>query len=370
MIDGVRIDHPDGLANPRRYLERLREAGVEHVWIEKILEPGEKLRDWPVEGTVGYEFLNDVTALFVDPAGEEPLTRFYASFTRDSRPFAEHADEAKLREARTTFASEAEQLASWLPFACDLEAALASFHVYRTYVEPDVGEVEPEDRKQIEEAGLSDLLTRVLLLEERGHDAFVVRFQQTTPPVHAKGVEDTAFYRWNGLVALNEVGGDPARFTLSVEEFHRANLARAERFPLHLLSTMTHDTKRSADTRARIGVLGSLAPEWAERVARWHELTGGTADRNEEYLVYQTLIGTWPLEPESDYSGRLEQYLDKALREAKVNTNWIEQDHEWEAAVKAWRRASSRTRGSSLTSSRSPSASPSVAGRCRSARCS
>ncbi len=328
LIDGVRIDHPDGLANPRRYLERLREAGIEHVWIEKILEPGERLRDWPVEGTVGYEFLNDVGALFIDPAGEEPLTRFYEELTGDRRPFSEHAAAAKLQEARTTFAAEVEQLAAKLPFEVDLAAALASFHVYRTYVEPDGDLVAPEDVEAVRAVGLPAELERVLLFEERGHDAFVQRFQQTTPPVHAKGVEDTAFYRWNRLVALNEVGGDPSRFSLSVEEFHAANLARAERFPLHLLSTMTHDTKRSADTRARIGVLASVVGEWAERVRRWHELTGGTEDPNEEYLVYQTLVGVWPISPE-----RLQQYLEKALREAKVHTSWIDQDAEWEAAV-------------------------------------
>ncbi len=331
LIDGLRIDHPDGLANPRRYLERLREAGIEHVWIEKILEPGERLRDWPVEGTVGYEFLNDVGALFVDPVGEEPLTRFYDEFTDDRQPFAEHAAAAKLQEARTTFADEVEQLAAKLPFEVDLGLALASFHVYRTYVEPDSGLVAPEDVEAVRAARLPKELERILLFDERGHDAFVQRFQQTTPPVHAKGVEDTAFYRWNRLVALNEVGGDPARFSISVEQFHRANLERGERFPLHLLSTMTHDTKRSADTRARIGVLASVADEWCERVRRWHELTGGSEDPNEEYLVYQTLIGAWPID-----QARLEQYLEKALREAKVNTTWVEQNLEWEDAVKSW----------------------------------
>ncbi|MBA2332953.1 MAG: malto-oligosyltrehalose synthase, partial [Actinobacteria bacterium] len=270
LIDGVRIDHPDGLANPRRYLERLRESGIEHVWIEKILEGGERLRDWPVEGTVGYEFLNDVGALFVDPAGEVALTRFYEEFTGDRRSFAEHAAVAKLREARTTFAAEVDQLAAKLPFAVDLAAALASLRVYRTYVEPDARLVSPEDIDAVRAARLPEELARILLFEERGHDAFVQRLQQTTPPVHAKGVEDTAFYRWNRLVALNEVGGDPVRFSLSVERFHRANVERSERFPLHLLSTMTHDTKRSADTRARIGVLASVADEWAERVRRWH----------------------------------------------------------------------------------------------------
>ncbi|MGI9111614.1 MAG: alpha-amylase family glycosyl hydrolase [Gaiellaceae bacterium] len=331
LIDGLRIDHPDGLANPRRYLERLREAGIERVWIEKILEPGERLRDWPVEGTVGYEFLNDVGALFVDPAGEEPLTRFYEELTGDRRSFDEHAAAAKLREARTTFADEVEQLAAKLPFKVDLGLALASFHVYRTYVEPDSALVAPEDVGAVRAAGVPSELERILLCEERGHDAFVQRFQQTTPPVHAKGVEDTAFYRWNRLVALNEVGGDPMRFSLSVEDFHRANLERGERFPLHLLSTTTHDTKRSADTRARIGVLASVADEWIARVGRWHELTGGTEDPNEEYLVYQTLVGTWPIE-----GARLEQYLEKALREAKVNTTWVDQNLAWEGRVKAW----------------------------------
>ena len=157
LIDGVRIDHPDGLANPRRYLERLREAGIERAWVEKILEPGERLRpEWPVEGTTGYEFLNDVTALFVDPAGEEPLTRLYEELTGERRPFAEVAAAAKLEQARTTFAEEAAQLAAKLSFESDVERALASFHVYRTYVEPDAGLVTDEDRAAIEEAGLPD----------------------------------------------------------------------------------------------------------------------------------------------------------------------------------------------------------------------
>ncbi|HZG36164.1 MAG TPA: malto-oligosyltrehalose synthase [Gaiellaceae bacterium] len=339
LVDGVRIDHPDGLANPRRYLERLREAGIEHVWVEKIVEPGEHLRpEWPVEGTVGYEFLNDVNALFVDPSAEEPLTRFYEEFTGDTRSFADHAAAAKLEQARTAFGDEVDQLRARLPReldGVDLERALSSFHVYRTYVEPDLARVSEEDRARVAEAQLPEPLVRLLLLEERGHDSFVVRFQQTTPPVMAKGVEDTAFYRWNRLVGLNEVGANPARFSLGVEEFHRANLERAERFPLHLLSTMTHDAKRSADTRARIGALSRCADEWIELVGRWHAATGGLEDPNEEYLVLQTLVGIWapddPTVPE-----RLDGYLEKALREAKVNTNWIDQDHEHEGRVRRW----------------------------------
>jgi (1->4)-alpha-D-glucan 1-alpha-D-glucosylmutase len=326
VIDGVRIDHPDGLANPRRYLERLRESGVEHAWVEKILEPGERLRpEWPVEGTTGYEFLNDVTALFVDPAGEEPLTQLYEELTGERRSFGDVAGEAKLEQARTTFAEEAAQLAAKLPFDADVERALASLHVYRTYVEPETGIVTDADRRAIEEAGLPEDLARILLLEERGHDAFVVRFQQATPPVHAKGVEDTAFYRWNRFVALNEVGGDPGRFSLSVDEFHAANLARP---PHGLLATTTHDTKRSGDMRARLAGIASHPAEWAAivrpRIAGW-------PDPNEAYLILQTVVAAWPLDED-----RLGLYLEKALREAKVNTSWIEQNTEWEEGAKRY----------------------------------
>ena len=326
VIDGVRVDHPDGLANPRRYLERLSEAGIERIWVEKILEPGERLRsDWPVEGTTGYEFLNDVTALFADPGAEEPLTRLYRELTGEERPFAEVAAEAKREQAASTFAEEASQLAAKLPFEADVAGALASFHVYRTYVDPEAGQVVDADRIAVEEACLPAQLARILLLEERGHDAFVLRFQQTTPPVHAKGVEDTAFYRWNRFVALNEVGGDPGRFSFPVTAFHEANLARP---PGGLLATTTHDTKRSGDLRSRLLAIADDPAAW-ESVVR--DRVDGWRDPNEAYLILQTVIGAWPLTPE-----RLELYLEKALREAKVNTTWVEQDHDWEAGAKAW----------------------------------
>jgi (1->4)-alpha-D-glucan 1-alpha-D-glucosylmutase len=323
LVDGLRIDHPDGLANPREYLERLCENGVERIWVEKILEPGEPLRaDWPVQGTTGYEFANDVTALFVDPAGESPLTDLYAELTGERRPFAEVAHEAKLEVARTTFAQEFDRLRSLVPLE-RLEEAAAALHVYRTYVELD--RVGAEDRKACEV--LPEDLRRVILGFEQPE--FVTRWQQTTGAVMAKGVEDTAFYRWFRLTALNEVGGNPDRFSLSPNDFHRAALERLEHHPHTLLASQTHDTKRAGDVRARIGALAGLHEEWAERVRRWQALTGGMDDANEEYLVWQTLVGAWPIVP-----GRLELYLEKALREAKRTTSWLEPDEAHEQRVK------------------------------------
>jgi (1->4)-alpha-D-glucan 1-alpha-D-glucosylmutase len=332
VVAGLRIDHPDGLADPAGYLRRLAGAGAEHVWVEKILHPGEALRDWPVEGTVGYEFLNDATALFVDAAGEAALTDLFAELTGETRAFAEVALEAQVQQATTTFAREVARLRSLLdePAIAD---ALAALPVYRTYAEPWADRVTDADVAAVDASGAEGRLRDVLLLRERGHDEFVTRFQQTSPPVTAKGVEDTAFYRYVRLLALNDVGGDPGRFGLGVADFHAANAERAERFPRNLLVTQTHDTKRSGDVRARIGALAGMAAEWREHVLRWRELNAelradGAPDANEEYLIYQTLVGAWPIERD-----RLEAYLEKALREAKRNTSWVEQDHDWEARV-------------------------------------
>lgn len=334
LVDGLRVDHPDGLANPAQYLRRLRDAGAEHVWVEKILEPGEQLRDWPVEGTTGYEFLNDSTALFVDPAAEEPLTRLYGEVTGETRVFEEIAAEAKLDQARTTFEPEVEWLTARLGDAgegIDLAAALASFHVYRTYVDPDTGQVDGLDREAVRAARLPARIAAILLLEERGYDAFVFRFQQTTPPVMAKGVEDTALYRYFRLVALNEVGGSPGRFSLPLDEFHAANLERARRFPNHLLASQTHDTKRSGDVRARLVALSWVPEEWAA-VVRGVEIPRDVHP-NDAYLVLQTVVGAWPLTRE-----RLDGYLEKALREGKVRSCWLEPDVEYERRVQdfAW----------------------------------
>ena len=341
LVDGLRIDHVDGLADPADYLRRLSDGGAGRVWVEKILDPGERLRDWPVTGTVGYEFLNDVCALFVDPTGEARLTALWEEVSGDRRAFGEVSFEAKLEQTHTTFQPEVQRLAHELhagdipPAQRDvLERALASLAVYRTYVEPGAGRVDDEDRAALEAADLHPGIRALLLLETDPRPAFVTRFQQTTPAVMAKGVEDTALYRYGRLLALNDVGGDPSRFGIDVERFHAGNRERSERFPQNLLSTQTHDAKRSGDVRARIAALASIADEWASHVRRWLEITdslrsGGAPDDVERYFLFQTLVGAWPIELE-----RIESYMEKALREAKRNTSWVEQDADWEQAVK------------------------------------
>ena len=335
VVDGLRVDHPDGLADPAEYFDRLAEAGVDHVWAEKILEPGEELRDWPIEGTTGYEFLNDVLAVCVNRDSEQLLTELYETFTGDARRYEDIVSLSKLEVAVNTFEPELRRLHQEVATE-NLPLALASFHVYRTYIQPYKGVVTQADRDEIGRANVSEGLRRLLFLQEEGHEDFVVRFQQLTGPVMAKGVEDTAFYRYLRLAALNEVGGTPGRFGMSVEDFHQANERRAARFPLHLLTTYTHDTKRSPDVRSRIAALSWLPAEWAERVHAWHAELGGLADAHEELLVYQTLVGALPIE-----RARLDAYLEKALREGKVNTNWLTPNEEHERTVQeyAWRAA-------------------------------
>jgi (1->4)-alpha-D-glucan 1-alpha-D-glucosylmutase len=377
LVDGLRVDHPDGLADPAEYLERLRAGGASRVWVEKILDPGEHLREWPVCGTVGYEFLDDVCALFVDRRGEAVLTSLWSDVSGDSRPFGEVAFEAKLEQASGTFAPEAQRLERELrmngdserlerelrmngdserlerelrmngdsppplgaesPFTSRLASALSSLPVYRTYVQPEAGRVEDADHSAL--AGLDEQIRSWLLLEEPCPPGFITRFQQTTPAIMAKGVEDTAFYRYGRLLALNDVGGDPSRFGIDVEQFHAGCLERAQRFPLNLLTTMTHDAKRSADVRARIAALSTLAGEWREEVERWFELAaplreGEAPDAVEQYFLFQTLVGVWPIEMQ-----RIETYMEKALREAKRNTAWVDGNPDWEAGVKRFCRA-------------------------------
>ncbi len=339
LVDALRIDHPDGLADPAGYLDRLRARGASRIWVEQILDPGERLRDWPVAGTVGYEFLNDVCARFVEPAGEPTLTALWQDVAGDPRGFEEVALTAKLEQARGPFAQDVERLMRDLgrtpPGGREgLELALASLPVYRTYVEAARGHVTDEDRHAIALAEMPAELAQMLALDIKSPAAFVTRFQQTTPGIVAKGVEDTAFYRYCRLLALNDVGGDPSRFGIDVEHFHAGNLERAQRFPQNLLTTQTHDTKRSGDVRARIAMLASMPEQWAEHVGRWLELTeplrhAGAPDDVERYFLFQTLVGALPIDAE-----RIDAYVEKAFREANRNTNHIEPNREWEAAVR------------------------------------
>jgi (1->4)-alpha-D-glucan 1-alpha-D-glucosylmutase len=344
VIDALRIDHPDGMADPVQYFARLREGGVDVVWIEKILEAGERLRDWPVSGTVGYEFLNATCGLFVDGDAEPAFTALWETISDDRRGFQALAAEAKREQAEGPFRREIERLAGTLQDAPDapgvdaLTGSVAAMPIYRTYVSPTEGLVTEADRRAIDEAGMPTAVAQRLTLEHPAPAEFVTRFQQTSPPVVAKGVEDTAFYRYARLVALCEVGGDPGRFGISVAGFHRANAERAQRFPQAMLTSNTHDTKRSADVRARIVALTWIPAEWEARVRRWLELTAdicaGAPDDVERYFLFQTLLGAWPIESE-----RIEGYMEKALREAKRNTNWIEPNEDWEARVLAFCRA-------------------------------
>ncbi len=356
LVDGLRVDHPDGLADPAGYLSRLRAGGAARVWVEKILQADERVRDWPVSGTVGYEFLNDVCGLFVDPAGESVLTALWSDVSGDPRGFGEVASEAKLQQASGTFRPEVERLERELqttpelglhvngdsvthsdtesPFTSDLAGALSSLRTYRTYVEPDAGRVDDADREAV--AGLEQPFRSWLTLDEPCPPGFITRFQQTTPAITAKGVEDTAFYRYGRLLALNDVGADPSRFGIDVERFHAGCQERLERFPENLLTTMTHDAKRSADVRARIAALSTMAEAWREEVQRWFELaaqvrSGDAPDAVEQYFLFQTLVGAWPIEIE-----RIQDYMEKALREAKRNTAWVDGDQAWEAAVKSF----------------------------------
>ncbi len=345
LIDGLRVDHPDGLADPAGYLERLRDHGVDRVWVEKILDPGERLRDWPVCGTVGYEFLDDVCALFVDPDGKPALTALWEQVSGDRRSFAEFAHEAKLEQVRGPFRQDVERLARELgdvpvPGGLDsLGHALASLSVYRTYIDPLARRVDDADRRVVEASGMHPEIAAMLLLESDAPPEFVTRFQQTTPAIMAKGVEDTAFYRYCRLISLNDVGGEPSRFGIDVGWFHASCVERLERFPLNLLTTQTHDAKRSADVRARIDALSSIPDEWSAHVGRWFELTdsrreAGAPDDVERYFLFQTLVGAWPIACD-----RVDAYMEKALREAKRNTSWIEQNADWEEAVRRFTRS-------------------------------
>ncbi len=413
-INGLRIDHPDGLWNPPQYFRRLQAGyitallqnqGIEpeaipqavegwfathqhvplYVIVEKILSKTEPLpQDWMAYGTTGYDFMNAVNGLFVDGDNRRPFTAIYERFTKADLDFAGIAERSKEMIMHMALASEINTLShdlerinekhrrhrdytlTGISFA--LREVIACLDIYRTYIS-EPGTVSERDKQYINAAirrakrrnprtarSIFDFIQDTLLLrnlhefDEPDQEQllrFVMKFQQVTGPVMAKSVEDTAFYVYNRLVSLNEVGGQPEHFGTSVADFHEQNIDRVNAWPHAMLSTSTHDTKRSEDVRTRIDVLSEIPAEWNAALSRWkrlnaHHRTGSGEDvmpgRNEEYLLYQILVGAWPIEPYSpeefeQFCERISAYMLKAAKEAKINTSWINPNEEYDAAL-------------------------------------
>jgi (1->4)-alpha-D-glucan 1-alpha-D-glucosylmutase len=380
--DGLRVDHVDGLADPARYVQELdqawRDSGAPNppwILVEKILGPDEDLpNDWPVAGTTGYEVLNAIMGLFIDPAGQEPLDRLYDQAGGDSRGFAGEVRAAKRMILEENLAAETTRIVSRLAdrarvdlIARDIpdwalrEAVIRvviELPVYRTY---GAGRIpEGEGRQRLERAidgawreAVPPVTEAIgflhdVLLSEPGEETSLLQlrsaFEQLTGPAMAKALEDTAFYRWFRLTALNEVGGEPEHFGRSPDDLHAFFEARARRWPEALITTATHDTKRGEDTRLRIAALSEFAGEWATEVKAWMRLNephrrevGGSPapEPPVEYAYYQTLIGAMPLGEEglSELPDRMVAYFEKAMREAKRRTSWLQPDQAYEEAI-------------------------------------
>ncbi len=424
QVAGVRIDHPDGLWDPAGYLQTLQRAAflshvraaadarrskpvdaatwnswqpeLAEIWehravidplylvVEKILEAGEQLpKDWPVAGTVGYEFARIVTGLFVQPANRRLFDQIYARFGADRTSLTDIIYDQKRRIMQVALVSETNVLARALDRLTEqnrrtrdftlnnlryaLREIIASFPVYRTYLACDDRPIDARERRYIDRAvdsavrrnpaldpGVFEFIRGILQLrfpedasaaERDAICRFVMKFQQLTGPVMAKGVEDTAFYQYNRLLSLNEVGSDPSEFGTTVADFHQDCVARARRWPSAMLSSSTHDTKRSEDVRTRISALTELPREWRTAVNRWTRMNrrhktrlyGQAApDRNDEYHLYQTLVGIWPFDddnPDASLRERVTEYMIKAVREAQVHTSWVNPDEAYEAAL-------------------------------------
>ena len=420
-VQGVRIDHPDGLFDPARYFSMLQDlaadawgverGGEEHgrpdrplyMLAEKILSGKEHLpRRWAVHGTTGYNYLNELNGLYVDQRQARAVRRAYAKLTGMTESFDDVLYRSKRLIIETAMASELAVLAHMLDriaesnrksrdFTRDslrdvIVEVVACFPVYRTYV--DAGGWTPEDRAVMEraiararrrnpamEASLFDFFLEVVLPrdadatpvpnerragyppasadEARERLRFAMKFQQYTGPVQAKGLEDTTFYRYNVLLSINEVGGDPSRFGRSVGEFHEGNAERLRHWPYEMLGTATHDTKLGEDVRARINALSELPAEWSREVSRWMRAnralrtivdTDPAPDRNDEYRLYQAVVGAWPLggssttepadgEASREFVERIQAYMLKAVREAKVHTSWLTPNQQYEDAL-------------------------------------
>lgn len=383
FIDGLRIDHIDGLWDPEKYLKDIQERcsslseSPYYVIVEKILSGNEKLCfEWPIDGSVGYDFLDQVNRLFVFQENKNNFVSLYKSFTDESSNIFKSLYACKKLILLVSMSSELYILSRYLDrvsqqhrssrdFTADslktaLRDVIACFPVYRSYIrsEPEV-KIGEEDKQYVLTAisrakylnpvippHIFDFIESVLLLnhpdglddtQKRERENFVMRFQQLTGPVMAKGLEDTFFYRYYPLASLNEVGSDPYNFGLSIDEFHKKNIERWQYWPHSLLATSTHDTKRSEDVRARINVLSEVPNEWEQAIHRWTQLNQEhkqqidndlIPDRNDEYFIYQTLVGSWPLYPMDpsahlNYMNRISAYIDKASKEAKVHTSWV-----------------------------------------------
>jgi (1->4)-alpha-D-glucan 1-alpha-D-glucosylmutase len=398
-IQGLRIDHPDGLRDPAAYFRRLQVSCLDaledgesrdrfYVVVEKILEASEALRaDWTVSGTTGYDFLNDLNGIFVARSNEQFFSTIYFRFLRQGASrFRDLGNSTKKMVMLISLASEVNELGYLLrdiassdrrhrDFTLNsltfvIREVIAALGIYRTYIDPDSGRASREDQQAIDQAvaeakrrnprtdpSIFDFVGDTLLMRDELSSGsrdlrlrFIARFQQTTGPVMAKGTEDTAFYQFNRLVSLNEVGGDPDTFGRSLTAFHRRNGDRARDWPAALLASSTHDTKRSEDVRARMNVLSELPRDWRAALTRWTRLNGRkklsiqgrvAPDRNEEYLLYQTLLGAWPAASaiDDEFVRRIGEFMLKALKEAKVHTSWITPNTEYEAAVLHFTRA-------------------------------
>ena len=387
VIGGLRIDHVDGLLDPQAYLDALRgevtqrwpnDAGGLPIVVEKILSPGERLREtWPVQGTTGYEFLNDLEAVFIDADGAERIAEGHRRVvgSRAGGGFEEAALRGKELVLRATLAADVGRLTRLLRralrhgrseeprgLAGTIRRFITALPVYRTYVDGR-GPVHGDDLDVIARAvetagarwGVGRELERLagVLTSPEGEDAmqFVGRLQQTTGPATAKGVEDTALYRYPPLASLNEVGGNPGRdLQHAVQDLHVANETRQARWPRSLLCTSTHDTKRSADVRSRLDVLSEVPDDWLRSVRRWRRLLAGNRarvrgglapDAATEWLLFQSLLGVWPADIDAEVASRelrdrIVEYISKANREAKMRTSWTSPDENYERSVESY----------------------------------
>ena len=379
-FDGLRVDHIDGLFNPLTYLKRLREkVGGIYIVVEKILESNEQLpTSWPIQGTTGYDFLNFVNRVFCyQEEKRSALTKVYENFVALDIPYIDLLYEKKRMIIGKHFAGNIDNLAHCMKkissrgrYGRDitlyglrraLVEVMATFPVYRTYISPE--SFTESDQAYIKAAILEakkkspglfyelNFIEKFLLqkydssLTEEDKEEwvqFAMYFQQYTGPLMAKAFEDTFFYVYNRLISLNEVGSNPIRFGCSAEEFHNFNQKRIGLFPYSMNTTSTHDTKRGEDVRARINVLSEIPQEWEENIKSWRKVNrhkkiklgkGYVPDENDEYFLYQTLLGVFPFNDHSkDFTARMQRYIIKAVREAKVHTGWIKPDAEYEEA--------------------------------------